>query len=180
MTPLNQQIQEMGFKSISFVDQHKAARRRWTKEQAPLFAKVCENKPDTSPTLHLLGILTKSHIEASAQYEKVAASSQHMQQVLSNALGDEHADKFTNQSAEDLMLITHMWLYTQGYLNMDFSLAHDHAEQTQNTLQHELVIKRIDLDSFRTGLMQSFYLGKEANPVQTNGILGWLKRLFSI
>ncbi len=62
---------------------------------------------------------------------------------------------------------------------MDFSLAHDHAEQTQNILQHELVIKRMDLDAFRTDLMQSFYLGKEANPVKASGLFGWLKRLFS-
>ncbi|MGR5067640.1 hypothetical protein [Vibrio alfacsensis] len=180
MTLLNQLIQDMGFKNIPFMEQHKAARRRWTNEQAPLFTKVCENKPDTAPALHLLGLLTKSHIEASAQYEKSATTSQQMQQVLSNTLGDEHADKFTNQSAEDLTLITHMWLYTQGYLNMDFSLAHDHAEQTQHTLHHELVIKRIDLDAFRADLMHSFYLGKEANSAPSKGILGWLKRLFSL
>ncbi len=72
-----------------------------------------------------------------------------------------------------------MWLYTQGYLNMDFSLAHDHAEQTQNILQHELVIKRMDLDAFRTNLMQSFYLGKEANPAKASGLISWIKRLFS-
>ncbi|NMT19539.1 hypothetical protein HKA99_34870, partial [Vibrio parahaemolyticus] len=76
---------------------------------------------------HLLGLLTKSHIEASANYEQNAHSTQRMQQVLTDSLGNEHADKFTNQSAEDLILVTHLWLYTQGYLNMDFSLAHDHA-----------------------------------------------------
>ncbi|OXD94650.1 hypothetical protein CA163_40015, partial [Vibrio parahaemolyticus] len=42
-----------------------------------------------------------------------------------------------------------------------------------------LVIKRIDVDAFRTELMQSFYLGKEANPTASNGFFGWLKRLFS-
>ena len=76
-------------------------------------------------------------------------------------------------------MVTHLWLYTQGYLNMDFSLAHDHAEQTQNTLQHELVIKRMDLDAFRTDLMQSFYMGKEVNPAKKQGLFSWVKRLFS-
>ena len=179
MTPLNELIQQMGFTNIPFVNEHKAARRRWTKEQAPLFIRVCENKPETAPALHLLGLLTKSHIEASALYEQHSTSSQHMQKALSDTLGDEHADKFTNQSAEDLILITHLWLYTQGYLNMDFSLAHDHAEQTQESLQHELVIKRMDLDAFRTDLMQSFYLGKEATPAKSNGLFGWLRQLFS-
>ena len=179
MTPLNELTQEMGFKNIPFVDEHKAARRRWVKEQASLFIRVCENKPDTAAALHLLGLLTKSHIEASALYEQHATSTHKMQQVFSDTLGEEHAEKFTNQSAEDLVLVTHLWLYTQGYLNMDFSLAHDHAEQTQNTLQHELVIRRMDLDAFRTDLMQSFYLGKEANPTKASGLFGWVKRLFS-
>ncbi|MGR4991380.1 hypothetical protein ACPV3U_17550 [Vibrio rotiferianus] len=180
MTPLSELIHEMGIKNIPFVSKHKAARRRWTKEQAPLFIRVCENKPDTAPALHLLGLLTKSHIEASALYEQQATSTHNMQQVLNDTLGQEHAEKFTNQSAEDLVLVTHLWLYTQGYLNMDFSLAHDHAEQTQNTLQHELVIKRMDLDAFRTDLMQSFYMGKEANPTKAHGLFGWMKRLLSL
>lgn len=179
MTSLSELSQEMGFKEIPFVKEHKAAKRRWLKEQSQLFTKVCENKPATAPTLHLLGLLTKSHIEASANYEQHAHSAQQMQQVLTDSLGDEHADKFTNQSVEDLILITHLWLYTQGYLNMDFSLAHDHAEQTQNTLQHELVVKRMDVDAFRTELMQSFYLGREASPASTSGFWGRLKRLFS-
>lgn len=179
MTSLSELSQEMGFKEIPFVKEHKAAKRRWLKEQSQLFTKVCENKPATAPTLHLLGLLTKSHIEGSANYEQHAHSAQQMQQVLTDSLGDEHADKFTNQSAEDLILITHLWLYTQGYLNMDFSLAHDHAEQTQNTLQHELVVKRMDVDAFRTELMQSFYLGREASPASTSGFWGKLKRLFS-
>ncbi|PFG58414.1 hypothetical protein ATG66_0964 [Vibrio sp. ES.051] len=180
MTSLNELVQDMGFKAIPFVKEHKASKRRWLKEQSPLFTKVCKNKPTTAPALHLLGLLTKSHIEASALYEQHAHSAQKMQQVLTDSLGDEHAGKFTNQSAEDLILITHLWLYTQGYLNMDFSLAHDHAEQTQNTLQYELVIKYIDVDLFRTELMQSFYLGREANPTSNSGFLGWLKRLLTL
>lgn len=168
MTPLNELIQQMGFTNIPFVNEHKAARRRWTKEQA--YCSLEYVKISLRQLLRCIYLLlTKSHIEASALYEQHATSTHHMQQVLSDTLGEEHAEKFTNQSAEDLVLVTHLWLYTQGYLNMDFSLAHDHAEQTQNILQHELVIKRMDLDAFRTDLMQSFYLGKEANPAKASG-----------
>ncbi|CAM2924731.1 hypothetical protein [Vibrio mytili] len=179
MTPLNELIQEMGFTDIPFIKEHAVANQRWLQQQAPLFERVCEHKPSTAPTLHLLGLLTKSHIEASALYEQQAHSTQQMQQVLTDTLGDEHASKFTNPVTEDLILITHLWLYTQGYLNMDFSLAHDHAQQTQQSLQHELVIKRVDIDAFRTELMQSFYLGKEANSTSSDGILGWVKRILS-
>ncbi|EDP60582.1 hypothetical protein [Vibrio sp. AND4] len=178
MTALNELLQEMGCKNIPFIDKHKVARRRWVEEQAPLFIRVCENKPDKAPVLHLLGLLTKSHIETSALYDQNAASTHRMQQVFSDTLGEEYAKKFTNQTAEDLALVAHLWLYTQGYLNMDFSLAHDHAEQTQNTLQQELVTKRMDSDAFRTDLMQSFYLGKKATPKKTSGLLSWIKSLF--
>lgn len=180
MTSLSELIQQMGVKDIAFVKKHQAARRRWTKEHAPLFARVCENRPEKAPALHLLGLLTKSHIEATANYEQSASSTQQMQQVLNETLGNEHADKFTNQSAEDLIFITHLWLFTQGYLHMDYSLAHDHAEQTQSTLNHELIIKRMDVDAFRTELMQSFYMGKEANPTKKVSLFSWFKRLFSI
>ncbi|TOO88485.1 hypothetical protein CGH29_07270, partial [Vibrio parahaemolyticus] len=47
MTPLSELIKQMGIKKIPFVDEHKAAKKRWLKEQAPLFARVCENKPAT-------------------------------------------------------------------------------------------------------------------------------------
>jgi hypothetical protein len=179
MTPLEELIKEMEFTTIPFVTEHQTAKQRWLDEQNALFTRVCENKPATPPALHLLGLLTKSHIEASALYEQHAHTTHQMQIALSESVGDEHASKFTNQSAEDLILITHLWLYTQGYLNMDFSLAHDHAQQTQTTLQHELVIKRIDVDAFRTELMRSFYLGRNANPIKSGGLLGWLKRLLS-
>jgi len=179
MTSLSELSQEIGFKDIPFVKKHKAAKRRWLKEQTPLFTKVCENKPTTAPILHLLGILTKSHIEASANYDQHVYSTQTMRKVLTDSLGNDHADKFTNQSSEDLILITHLWLYAQGYLNMDFSLAHDHAEQVQNTLQHDLIINRIEVDAFRAELMQSFYLGRAANPMSANGLWSRVKRLFS-
>ncbi len=180
MTSLTELIEEMGIKTIPFVTEHEAAKQRWLNEQNALFNRVCENKPTTEPELHLLGLLTKSHIEASALYEQHAHTTLQMHQALNDSVGNEHANKFINQTAEELTLITHLWLYIQGYLNMDFSLAHDHAEQTQTILQRELVIKRIDIDGFRTELMRSFYLGREANPSTRNSFLGKLKRLFSI
>ncbi len=180
MTSLNELIEEMGIKTIPFVTEHEATQKRWLDGQNKLFDRVCENKPATEPTLHLLGLLTKSHIEASALYEQHAEATLQMHHALSDTVGDEHASKFINQSAEELTLITHLWLYIQGYLNMDFSLAHDHAEQTQTTLQRELVIKRIDVNAFRSELMRSFYLGREANPPTSHGIFAKLKRLLSI
>ncbi len=53
MTPLSELIKQMGIKKIPFVDEHKAAKKRWLKEQAPLFARVCEkasNESSASPT----------------------------------------------------------------------------------------------------------------------------------
>ncbi len=180
MTPLSELIEEMGIKTIPFVTEHEAAKKRWLNEQNSLFMRVCENKPATAPVLHLLGLLTKSHIEASALYEQHAQTTLQMHQALTDSVGNEHANKFTNNSAEELTLITHLWLYIQGYLNMDFSLAHDHAEQTQTILQRELVIKCIDLNAFRSELMRSFYLGREANPSTNESIIGKLKRLLFI
>ncbi len=180
MTLLSELIEEMGVEAIPFVMEHKAAKKRWLNEQNSLFIRVCENKPETAPVLHLLGLLTKSHIEASALYEQHAQTTLQMQQALSDSVGNEHANKFTNQSAEELTLVTHLWLYIQGYLNMDFSLAHDHAEQTQALLQRELEIKSVDVNAFKSELMRSFYLGKEANSSKNDTLISKLKRLLSL
>ncbi|MDF2152767.1 hypothetical protein [Vibrio sp. CAU 1672] len=179
MMSLNEIVSEMQFEAIPYVGRHREALQRWVEAQAPLFQKVCENKPGVATTSHLLGLLTKSHIEASAHYSNQAGPAQNMREVLKDTLGSKHADKFSNQAFDDLVVITHLWLYTQGYLNMDFSLAHDHAMQTHATVERELILTQTDIAEFRSALMQSFYWGKQANPVAPKGLLGWLKRYLS-
>ena len=176
MTPLSDLLQELKVECIPFISQNNALKEHWINAQSSLFVTVCENKPNTDVKLHLLGLLTKSHIEASAQYEHSALPSQKMQQVLSETLGDEYAMKFNNQLVLEVILITHLWLYTQGYLNMDDSLAYDHAQQSLQMLLPELAFLKIDADELLQQFIHSYQLGKQANPKQDRGILHMLKR----
>ena len=173
---LSDLLQEMQVECISAISQNKNVQDHWITTQSPLFQKVCENKPHIDAKLHLLGLLTKSHIETSAQYEQSASPSQKMQQVLSETLGDQYAIKFNNQVSQELILVTHLWLYTQGYLHMDDTLAYEHALQSQKLLGPELLFQKIDTDELLNQFIQSYQMGKQANPKKVSGILHWLKR----
>ena len=144
----------------------------------PLFNKVNQNKPNTSATHHLLGVLTKAHIEAQTLIHTHQESMSNMEKVLKDNLGEEHASRFENQSQKQLIFVTHLWLYLQGYLQMDFSLANDHAEQTAKTITQ---ISGLDSNTLRTEFLGSYYQGIELSPIEKkrHPILDWLKSFFN-
>lgn len=142
-----------------------------------LFTKVQKAKPNRLATHHLLGLLTKAHIEALSQVETHHSSVKAMKQAFKQELGEEHAANFHYSDGEQLIFVTHLWLYLQGYLAMDFSLANDHAEQTASTI---VELNGGDSQALRTKFMASFYQAKALsnNANSSNGIIDWVKRLF--
>ena len=142
-----------------------------------LFEKVQHAKPTRAASQHLLGLLTKAHIESLSQIEAHRSSVAAMNQAFEQQLGKEHAANFHYQDGEQFILVTHLWLYLQGYLNMDFSLANDHAEQTATTL---VSLEGGDIQALRAEFMASFYQGKNLNKTtpSAHGFIHWLKSLF--
>ncbi len=143
----------------------------------PLFKHVTSSKPQNAPTHHLLGILTKAHIDSQSMLQTHLNSVKKMEQVFEENLGKEKAGLFENQSLAGLVFVTHLWLYLQGYLKMDFSLANDHAQQTSVTV-HSLT--EHDTNALRTEFMASFYLGNQHSPIiqSANPVVKWLRSLF--
>ncbi|UUM32951.1 hypothetical protein [Vibrio japonicus] len=159
---------------------HADAQKQWDvfcEQYVTLFEKVRLNKPDSDTTHHLLGILTKAHIEAQTLIQHHQESLGKMEQVFKDTLGEEHASRFENQSQKQLIFVTHLWLYIQGYLYMDFSLANDHAEQTAKILSP---MSAQQPEALRSEFLGSFYQGIDNSPIEktTHPILGWLKSLF--
>ncbi|MEZ9885864.1 hypothetical protein AB4622_00175 [Vibrio splendidus] len=148
-------------------------------ENHALFKHACENKPDNSVRQTLLGLLTKVHIDASYRFESNKEANEAMQNVFDNTVGTEHSDKFQNSNAQQLQLITHLWLFIQGRLGMDYSLANDHAAVTATLLSR---ISRSSDDEIRVEFMASFYDGLNIYQAENkpSGFVHHFKRLFNL
>ncbi|PTP30706.1 hypothetical protein [Vibrio splendidus] len=148
-------------------------------ENHALFKHACENKPDNSARQTLLGMLTKVHIDASYRFESNKEANEAMQNVFDNTVGTEHSDKFQNSNAQQLQLITHLWLFIQGRLGMDYSLANDHAAVAATLLSR---ISRSSDDEIRVEFMASFYDGLNIYQAENkpSGFVHHFKRLFNL
>ncbi|MFN0722216.1 hypothetical protein BCU39_011890 [Vibrio cyclitrophicus] len=148
-------------------------------ENHALFKHACENKPDNSARQTLLGLLTKVHIDVSYRFESNKEASEAMQNVFDNTVGNTHSDKFQHSNAQQLTLITHLWLFIQGRLGMDYSLANDHAEVTARLLSRLL---RSSDDEIRVEFMGSFYDGLNIYQAENkpSGFIHHFKRLFNL
>ncbi|MEZ8291708.1 hypothetical protein AB4516_08070 [Vibrio sp. 10N.222.54.F12] len=148
-------------------------------ENHALFRHACENKPDNSARQTLLGLLTKVHIDASYRFESNKEANEAMQNVFDTTVGTEHSDKFQNSNAQQLQLITHLWLFVQGRLGMDYSLANDHAAVAASLLSR--VSKNTD-DEIRVEFMASFYDGLNLYQAENkpSSFVHYFKRLFNL
>ncbi len=148
-------------------------------ENHALFKHACENKPDNSARQTLLGLLTKEHIDASYRFESNKDASEAMQNVFDNTVGSEHSGKFQNSNSQQLKLVTHLWLFIQGRLGMDYSLANDHAAATAKLLSR---LSRSTDDEIRVEFMASFYDGLNIYQAENkpSGFIHSLKRLFNL
>tara|TARA_Y100001956_G_scaffold82645_1_gene104516 strand:+ start:2070 stop:2624 length:555 start_codon:yes stop_codon:yes gene_type:complete len=178
MTKLESALKEIGADCLQMTPQQTSQWLVFCEQYDNLFTQVCDKKPDVVFTHHLLGLLTKAHIESQATVESHKQAIQTMQETFAQHLSPEQASKFENQSLLKLELVTHLWLYLQGYLKMDFSLANDHAEQTALTITD---ITSQDSQILRTHFLQSYYAGEERSPIKRSAspLFSWLKSLFN-
>ncbi|KHT51517.1 hypothetical protein [Vibrio sinaloensis] len=178
MSELDKSLREINADVLLKSPQQERQWQLFCEQHERLFVQVSKKKPDVDFTHHLLGILTKAHIETQATIENHKQAIQAMQQTMSSHLGDEEAKKFNNQSLLQLEFVTHMWLYLQGYLKMDFSLANDHAEQTALTIT---AVTPRDSHDLRTEFLESFYLGDQHSPLVQKRHWFWslITKLFS-
>ncbi|MEZ9765497.1 hypothetical protein AB4278_21680 [Vibrio splendidus] len=148
-------------------------------ENHALFKHACENKPDNSARQTLLGLLTKVHIDASYRFESNKEANEAMQNVFDKTVGTEYSEKFQNSNAQQLKLVTHLWLFIQGRLGMDYSLANDHAAVAATLLSR---ISRSSDDEIRVEFMASFYDGLNLYQAENkpSGFVHYFKRLFNL
>ncbi|MFM2587995.1 hypothetical protein [Vibrio sp. TBV020] len=178
MTDLRKQLNDIQADSIPAIEPFKKSFSMFVDQHGSLFERACKRKPDVEPTQHLLGLLTKAHIEEASAVESFSEASAAMHELISDKLGNQNAGKFEEQGSNQLILVTHLWLYVQGYFRMDFSLANDHAMNSAELIAASTLKPAQEL---RTQFLESFYLGMERSPItvkRPSRILLWLKQLF--
>ncbi len=174
---LKQQLEVAGLDTLHLSDDESKMFALAVNNKALVFDRICNKKPDKDPMLLLLGLLTKSHIDAihntESQIEQICA----MKEVFVNTLDKKHVKYFQADCIIRLSLVTKLWLMVQGYLNMDFSLANEHATRSALLLSRAL---SCDPEAIRTELLASYYHGKEKhhgdhpNTFWPDKFLSWL------
>ncbi|RTZ18239.1 hypothetical protein EJ063_05485 [Vibrio aquaticus] len=178
MTKLEAQLKAIQADSIPSVANDGKNWQLLCDKHSDFYARVLSNKPDIKPINHLLGLLTKLHIEETSSVTSYAESASAMRQLIDEKVGPEHSHKFDELGSQQLSLVTHLWVYLQGYLRMDFSLANDHAFNTAELLSPMLQSPTHEL---RAQFLESYYLGVERSPIQEKSeskVMALIKRLF--
>jgi hypothetical protein len=179
-TRLEACLQVTGLDSVKAVTpDYKKELKSFIHENHALFKHASENKPANSERHTLLGLLTKVHIDVSYRFESNKKASEAMQSTFENTVGSEHSIKFQNSNAQQLKLVTHLWLFVQGRLGMDYSLANDHAVAAATLLSKLAIITN---DEIRIEFMGSFYDGLNIYQAENkpSGFIHRLKRLFNL
>ncbi|PML52797.1 hypothetical protein [Vibrio lentus] len=179
-TKLEACLQLAGLDSVkALTTSYEKELKSFTDENHALFKHASENKPENSERQTLLGLLTKVHIDVSYRFESNKEASEAMQSVFDSTIGSEHGDKFQNSNAQQLKLVTHLWLFIQGRLGMDYSLANDHAAATATLLSR---LSRSTDDEIRVEFMGSFYDGLNLYQAENkpSGFVHRFKRLFNL
>ncbi|GLQ72107.1 hypothetical protein [Vibrio penaeicida] len=181
MTNLTDILASAGMNELTLSSEDQVRSRNIIKTCDAIFNQACQNNPEKSPFDMALGTLTKAQMELMVNIETQADTLKSMGDIIQNTLGGEHSDKFSAELPKDLLCCTRLWLMAQGYLQMDFSLANDHATQTSEALAK---VENSDIEKTRTELMKAFYIGKSHNSVVTkhsvfSRVSAWLSKTFS-
>lgn len=101
-----------------------------------------------------------------------------MQRVIDGSLENKHAAAFKSPLIIEFWLTMHLWLFVQGQLEMDYSLANDYATEASLLL---VSFTPVSADELRCEWNESFYKG--SNILKefaggNKGIRGWLAKVF--
>jgi len=163
VTSIHEFFSNAGVNQLGLTPEEQVLFKELSGKLQPIFDNACAHNPDRTSYQMLLGTLTQTHIQHTAQLEHHLQSILAMQQAINDGVGEEHAQKFKTTAPTELLLITKLWIMVQGFLKMDFSLANDHAANSASLVNSLL---GADPEVLRTEIMKSFYVGWEASPIE--------------
>ncbi|MGF1715625.1 hypothetical protein L4D08_12125 [Photobacterium chitinilyticum] len=159
MTHLLKELQHMGLSTLDFSEHEQTFLDQFITVSAPFFDKISQHRPDKLSQDLILGLLTKSHHEALDNYQITEPKAAELKAMFSDQVGTEHAEKFTELSHDELIVISMLWFLTQGFTGIDYSYANDHALETAGLLDDEQQTE--EAERYRTRFMQAYYTGIE-------------------
>ncbi|MGV2986147.1 hypothetical protein ACE1OE_00785 [Vibrio sp. E150_011] len=179
MSTLETHLQTFNVAQMSVVADQAALFSELCARENALFERAQTNKPDTPILGLLLGLFTKLNVESIASLQTYSSQVLAMRKSFEDELGKDEAQVFKLPVLEELVLVTHVWLYIQGCLGMDYSLANDHADQTSQVIA---AFNGNNVDETRIAFTKSYYLGFryfEANKPPATGWKRWFEKWFN-
>ena len=179
MSPLETHLRSLNVEQIAVIASHSTRFSELCARENALFEHAKANKPETPDLGIVLGLFTKLNIESLTSLDAHSDQIHTMQQSFEDELGKDQAQIFKLPVLDELILITHVWLYVQGCLGMDYSLANDHAAQTSQVISQ---FSENGIDEQRVAFTESYYLGVryfEANRPPATGWKRWFEKWFN-
>ncbi|MGF1703475.1 hypothetical protein L4D09_24595 [Photobacterium makurazakiensis] len=129
--------------------------------RSAFFTRVCQQKSDKPQHDLALGLLTQSVQIATEEFNATKDKITDMNQLFSESVGKEHADKFKTMNALELSAIAKLWFLVQGYCGIDVSYTNEQAVELSNTLLANT--DDMQFHTQRQAFMQAYYTGIEFN-----------------
>ncbi len=164
MTHLLKELQHMGgLSTLDFSEHEQTFLDQFITVSAPFFDNISKHRPDKLSQDLILGLLTKSHHEALDNYQTTEPKAAELKAMFSDQVGAEHAEKFTELSHDELIVISMLWFMAQGFTDIDYSYANDHALETAGLLANnqQTSTQTEEAEHYRTRFMQAYYTGIE-------------------
>ncbi|GEM81406.1 hypothetical protein [Vibrio superstes] len=150
-------VQAMGFSlptKATSLTVESAQLEQLCEKLSPLFERSKLKHTEHSDLKLLLGVFTLHHERLLHQLRSQQKSLLAMQQVIDESLESQHAKAFKSPLVLEFWLTMHLWLYVQGQLKMDYSLANDYASEAGELIAS---FSSLSADQLRCEWNESFY-----------------------
>nr|WP_086940990.1 hypothetical protein [Thaumasiovibrio occultus] len=164
-------LNDIGNTALTLTSKQQTRVAQWIEHEEPAFVARCNKLSHLKHHEVLLGTLTKAIRDRETLIDRHANEMKEMNNLLQQHLGDKG---FSNDLAEEWLVLAHLWLLTQGYSNIHRSLAKEHASDIATKLAN---ITQLERKTIHKNLMAAYAIGQQHQP--RPHWMQKIKRLFS-
>ncbi|WP_261817963.1 hypothetical protein [Vibrio gallicus] len=139
-----------------------------------LFFKAKATHSQYSDEQLLLGVLAHKYQGLLGAFQQQLPSLLAMRGAIDDNISAEFQGAFQAHIVQQIWLTLHLWLFVQGRLQMDYSLANDYAGQGAELIGQ---LTTTTTNEWRSQWNQSFYLGRDSKQTKNSCLKQLLIRL---